>query len=244
MAVQHGAISVWFGRGRRRDAQFLQKWRSAPLTYSPEQDLDENWFVDRYETILGVDPTGVLFQRAANLTLNNQFYPPAVMTSVSDFNLVGRPVQTGDRIVQRIPVIRYRGLPILEVLTMNEITQVVDEPRQAGFTYTTTSAHSEIGEWSPTVAWRENGEVALVINVISRTRPGASRFARRLTRRMQLRAHKLSIQTFLAHLTGVPIDIPTSSFPSTAASLLPIALLAAALALFLSLILWVSKKDE
>jgi uncharacterized protein (UPF0548 family) len=244
MAVQQGAVSVWFGRGQRQDAQFLQKWRAAPLTYSPEQDLDENWYVDRYETILGVDPTGAIFQRAARLALTNQFYPLEVMTAVSDFSQVGRSVQPGDRVVQRIRVLQYRGLPILEVLTMNEITHVIDEPRQAGFTYITTSAHSEIGEWSPTVAWRENGEVALIINVVSRARPGASRWSQRLTRRMQLRAHKLSIQNFIARLNGAPAARAASPRASTAASLLPIALLATALSMLLALILGIGKKED
>lgn len=236
MIVQEGAKSVWFGRGSQNDARFLQDWRSAPLTYSPEQDLDENWFVDRYEAILGVDPSGALFRRAAQLALHNQFYPPQVMTTVSDFNLVGRSVQIGDRILQRIRVLLYHGRPIMEVLTMNEITQVIDEPRRAGFTYTTTSAHSEIGEWSPTVEWRENGEVALVIGVVSRSRPGASLFSRRLTRQMQLRAHRLSIQNFLAQLHGVPASVADEPHASTAVSLLPLALLASALILSVSLI--------
>ncbi len=236
MIVQEGAKSVWFGRGSKNDARFLQDWRGAPLTYSPEQDLDENWFVDRYEIILGMDPSGALFQRAARLALHNQFYPPQVMTTVSDFNLVGRSVQTGDRILQRIRVLLYHGRPVMEVLTMNEITQVIDEPRRAGFTYTTTSAHSEIGEWSPTVEWRENGEVALVIGVVSRSRPGASLFTRRLTRQMQLRAHQLSIQNFLAQLHGVPAPASNEPHAATAASLLPLALLASALILFVSLI--------
>ncbi len=237
MAIQEGAVAVWFGRGRQHDARFLQDWRSAPLTYSPEQDLDENWHVDRYETILGVDPGGTLFQRAAQLTLHNHFYPPEVMTTVSDFNLVGRPVQAGDRIVQRIRVFQYHDLPILELLSMNEITQVTDEPRRAGFTYITTSASSEVGEWSPTVEWRGNGEVALVIGVVSRPSPGASPLARLLTRRLQLRGHQLSIQNFLALLSGRPPRPAAKARPSRATQWLPWAVLGGALAVVLSVIL-------
>jgi uncharacterized protein (UPF0548 family) len=242
MVVQDGAVSVWFGRGRQNDAKLLQIWRSAPLTFSPEQDIDENWCVDRYEVILGNDPTGALFQRAARLTLSNRFYPAEVMAAVSDYSLAQRAVQPGDRVLQRIRIIQYRGMPVLEVLTMNEITQVIEEPRRAGFTYTTTTAHAEIGEWSPTVEWRENGEVALVISVVSRSRPGASAFSRRFSRRMQLRAHKVSIQNFLAQLSGVPY-LPPASRPSTSAGMLPAALLATASILFLYVILGFSRKD-
>lgn len=242
MVDQDRAVAVWFGKGQRNDAQLLQEWRAAPLTYTPEQDLDENWNVDRYEVILGQDASGSLFRRAAQLTLRNQFYPPEVMSSVSDFGLVGRSVEPGDRVVQRIRIFQYRGIPILEVLTMNEITHVVDEPRRAGFTYTTTTAHSEIGEWSPLVEWRENGEVALVINVVSRSYPGASSFTRRLTRRMQLRAHKLSIENFLAQLSGTVYRAPEQGV-STTVSLLPVAMLGAALLLFLYSILGWKRRD-
>jgi uncharacterized protein (UPF0548 family) len=246
MAVQEGSRSVWFGLGRQKDAQYLQKWRGTPLTYSPNQEIpdrafqDENWNLDRYEIILGQDASGALFQRAAQLVLANQFYPSEVMTTVSDFGLVGRPVQPGDRVLQRIRIFQYRGLPILEILTMNEITEVIQEPRRAGFTYTTTSAHAEIGEWAPTVEWRENGEVALVISVVSRPRSAA--FSRSFARRLQLRAHKLSIHNFLASLSGMRY-MPSTPQPSTAASLLPVAMLLTAMLLFLYMILGFGKKN-
>ncbi len=243
MAYQDGAILVWFGRGQRNDAQYLEKWRDTPLTYSPGQETDENWNADRYEVVLGVDSSGALFQRATRLALNNLFYPPEVMSAVSDFSLVGRPLQAGDRVVQRIRVFQYRGIPILEALTLNQITEVIQEPRRAGFTYTTTTAHAEIGEWSPTVEWRENGEVVLVISVVSRFRPGASSISRRLSRRLQLRAHKVSIQNFRAMLYGVPYASPLQS-PSTAASLLPVAMLLTAMLLFFYTILGFSRNDS
>ena len=50
--------------------------------------------------------------------------------------------------------------------------------------------------------WRENGEVVLVINVLSRVRPGASRLARSFARHMQLRAHRMSIDYFLTGVIG------------------------------------------
>lgn len=202
MSYPKKAVPVWFGKGRQMDVQVLNDWRQAPLTYSPEQETDHQWNADHYEVILGKDNTGDLFQRAAQLTLHNQFYPAEVMSCVSDYDLEGRSVKAGDRVLQRIHVFQYNTLPILEILTMNEITAVIDEPRRAGFTYTTTAAHSEVGEWSPVVEWRENGEVVLVISVLSRVRPGASRLARSFARHMQLRAHRMSIDYFLSRLTG------------------------------------------
>ncbi len=232
MRYPEGTISVWFGNGRQSDGQYLQTWREAPLTYSSDQEIDFNWNVDRYEIILGKDNSGQLFQRAAELTLHNQFYPAEVMSTVSDFSRENRKVRPGDRVVQRISLLEYKGIPILDVLTMNEISEVIQEPRRAGFTYITTAAHSEIGEWSPLVEWRDNGEVVLVIDVISRIRPGVSSLARRFARRMQLRAHKLSIQNFLARLSREPYQV--SEPFARPVKLLPAAMLAMAFILFIT----------
>lgn len=221
MTYPRGALPVFFGRGQHKDAQFLLDWKEAPLTCPPNPEMDEHWNMDRYEIILGQDARGDLFRRAARLVLRNVFYPPEVMTAVSDFQEEGRDVREGDRVVQRIRIFQYNTMPLLEALTMNEITSVIDEPRRAGFTYTTTAAHSEIGEWSPLVEWRENGEVALVITVISRMRPGASKVLRRFARGIQLRAHRLSIENFKARLEGRRFHY--SPEPSSLARIVPAA---------------------
>lgn len=235
MTNAQGAVPVWFGIGRSKDAQYLSLWRNATLTYTPDQEIDHNWNVDRYDIILGQDGSGALFERAAQLTQNNQFYPSRVMKAVSDFSLEDRPVRVGDRVLQRIRLFQYNTLPILEVLTMNEITEVINEPRRAGFTYTTTTRHSEIGEWSPHVEWRPDGEVVLIIEVVSRARPGTSALARRFTRQMQLRAHRLSIENFCALLSGRK-EPAAQSQPAALGHLAPVGLLAVALLLFLSVV--------
>jgi len=85
--------------------------------------------------------------------------------------------------------------------------------------------------------------VALVIGVVSRSRPGSSRLARGFTRRMQLRAHKLSIQNFLALLNGVPMAAPAGLRASAAASLLPLALLFAAMTLLMVSVFWLRRRE-
>lgn len=202
MVYPHGSLPVWFGRGHQEDAHYLKAWRNAPITYSADDATGANWSADRYEVIIGTDTTGKLFHQAAELTLYNRFYPREVMATVSDFSIEGRAVCVGDRVLQRIPLLKYEGLPLLEVLTLNEVTEVIQEPRRVGFTYTTTAAHSEIGEWSPRVEWRENGEVALIIEVISRARLSGLAIIQRLTRQMQLHAHKLCIHHFLSQIKG------------------------------------------
>jgi hypothetical protein len=241
MSFPDRAVSVIFGQGRQKDAQRLFSWRKAPLTYTPTEHIDHNWNVDHYEIILGSDSTGALFQRAARLTLANQFYPPEVMVTTSDFSLEDRQVQTGDRVLQRIRIFRLGSLPILEVLTLNEITEVIDEPRRAGFTYTTTLVHSEIGEWSPVVEWRENGEVVLVISVVSSSLPDASAYSRRFTRRMQLRAHQLSIQSFRNQLLGAGMPKQKQAFP---ADLLPVGMILLAFLLFIATVLGYSRRTD
>lgn len=232
MMFPESVLTRWFGAGLEQDAQVLKAWHDVPLTYDPALEIDHNYSVDRYEIILGTDTTPALFERASRLALHNQFYPREVMVNVSDYGLENRTVQPGDRVLQRILIAQMNGLPVLEMLTMNEITEVVDEPRKAGFTYTTTAAHAEIGEWSPVVEWRENGEVALVISVVSRSRPGAPGWARRLSRRMQLRAHRISIEHFKARLNGAAY-IPAQQPSSRAMKLLPVGLLILAALLFL-----------
>ena len=234
------AVAAWFGSSKN-DARYLDLWREAPLTYSPDQAIDSEWHVDRYEIVLGKDTSGDLFQRAGLLTLRNRFYPPQVMVNTSDFQREDRPVRAGDRVLQRIRILTAWDHPVLEVLTMNEITEVIDEPRRKGFTYTTTAVHSELGEWAPCVEWRENGEVVLVIMVVSRTRPGASRLSRRITRWLQLRAHRLSIMNFKDLLRGYGLQrSPHTEF--VPARVFPAGLLALAAILFLGAVFNISNR--
>ena len=88
------------------------------------------------------------------------------------------------------------GFPILEVLTLNEITQVVDEEKHKGFTYSSTQVNSVLGEWSPSVEWHSDGTLHLRINVISRVRPEMSPRNRAFARQLQLRVHRLSLEYF------------------------------------------------
>jgi uncharacterized protein (UPF0548 family) len=231
MNIPSSSVSSWFG-SPKNDQSYLEQWHNVPLTYSPGQTIDENWHIDRYEILLGSDSSGDLFRRAAQMTLRNRFYPTQVMVNTSDFGLENRAVQVGDRVLQRIRILMFASLPILETLTLNEITEVIDEPRHKGFTYITTAVHSEMGEWSPSVHWRENGEVVLVIEVVSRTRPGSSRLAERITRWLQLRAHRLSIHNFRALLNGDRYNNQARE-PFVPAELLPVGMLSLALFLFM-----------
>ena len=142
------------------------------------------------------DPDGKLFQRAADALMRYHFYPESLMHYVSDFSRENRWLRVGNRLVQRIHAFRLLGLPILDAITMNEIYAVSDEPRRKGFTYVTTQAHSERGEWSPAVEWRDNGDLYLTIHVLSRLAYDVSPFQLRRIRRLQTGAHHQGIEAF------------------------------------------------
>jgi uncharacterized protein (UPF0548 family) len=191
---QHGKF-VFFGLGGT-DTKYLDLWRNVPLRYVPGQKTDSTWHTDDHEEIITHDPDGVYFERAADLLMRYHFYPETLLSHTSDFSLQDRWVRPGDRIVQRITALRLLGFPILQALTMNEIYAVIDEPRRKGFTYVTTEAHIEMGEWSPKVEWRENGDLVLTIHVHSRLAYDLPLRFCTLIRRFQLRAHDAGIETF------------------------------------------------
>ena len=120
------------------------------------------------------------------------------MRHTSDFGIEGRQMRVGDRLVQRIPVITIFGLPGVDVMTMNEITDVRTSERRAGFSYITTQAHSEEGEWSVDLEWRDDGALWLTMDALSRPSPREPRLIHPLMRFMQRRSHRRGIAAFRA----------------------------------------------
>jgi hypothetical protein len=174
------------------DAQLLAQWRSAPLTFRAGDALP-NAHSDDYDVIVREHATPDHFARAADLLLRYRFYPPDVMLHTSDFEQQRRRMKVGDRIVQRIHI-----LPGLDVLTMNEVVRVTNEPRHAGFAYATTQKHDEVGQWSAEVTLDDAGALHLRIHSIGKA--NLPFFMRPIARRIQLRAHRRGIDTFKAAL--------------------------------------------
>ncbi|MDX2136824.1 MAG: DUF1990 domain-containing protein [Chloroflexota bacterium] len=183
----------WFSNGHD-DARYLERWRDVPLAYQRGQDVT-GWTRHEYRIPLG-NAGEERFQRAADALLRYQFYPRDVMRHTSDFGIAGRRMKMGDRIVQRIPVITLLGTAGADVMTMNEIVEVVDEPRCAGFTYITTQAHSEEGEWSVRVDWADDDALWLMMHAVSRPAPREPRLIHPLMRYMQKRSHRRGIEHF------------------------------------------------
>lgn len=125
-----------------------------------------------------------------------RFYPPDVMAHYGDFDLHERWLKVGDRIVQRIHVFHLFGWAILDALGLTEITQVVNQPRRVGFTYTTTAQHVIQGKWTAMLFWQEDGEVVLTIDALSRPKPDEPARTHAFMRRLQKRAHQRGLAHF------------------------------------------------
>lgn len=195
MKILTTATLTWLNDGCC-DVRYLDEWCNAPLSYTPGQPLDDTWHIDQYQEVIATDRQGKIFRRATDLLMHYRFYPTSLLSPVSDFSLQKRWLQVGDRIVQRIHLFNLFGYPLLDVISMNEISQVVSEPCRHGFTYITVDTHVEQGEWSAQVEWHTSGEIVLNIKSISRPRPSEPTRNHAFMRRLQKRAHQLGIQTF------------------------------------------------
>lgn len=191
---QSGAKIVLFGQGD--DAAYLEAWQHVPLSYTPGQPVDSTFHSDHHQEVLAPKADAALFKHAADLLLRYHFYPSSVMTHISDFSRENRHMRKGDRILQRIHGFRVLGMSLFDGLTMNEIWSVIDEPRQVGFTYVTTQAHAEKGEWTAHLEWCDDDSLVLTITALSRLARDMPAFVQHYTRRIQLQAHHDGMENF------------------------------------------------
>jgi uncharacterized protein (UPF0548 family) len=186
----------WFPRPHA-DARYLTAWRAARPTYMRGDERgDPAWRHDQHERLIGHDAGGALFTRAADRLMRYQFYPASLLEPVSDFGRAGRWAQPGDLIVQRIHALSLLGWPVLDVVTLTEISEVTDEPRRRGLAYVTTDAHLELGEWRVWVEWRGDNSVILQMDSLSKPGPRVAAWERPLARSLQRRAHRAGLALF------------------------------------------------
>ncbi len=196
MRILTTATTNWFDDGCC-DVKYLDLWRNTPLSFTSGQTNGFGWHTDRHDVFLLNDPNGRIFQKAANLLLRYQFYPDTMLSHYGDFDLGnGRPMQVGDRIVQRIHLARLFGRPLLDVIGLTEVTQVIVEPRRRGFAYATAVPHVEQGQWSVQVLWNDNGDLTLTLNAISRPAPQEPTRNHSIMRFLQKKAHQAGIAHF------------------------------------------------
>lgn len=185
----------WFDDGCC-DVKYLDEWDKLPLSYHPGQPIDAGWQVDTYQTKLGRDPSGKMFRTASEKLMAYQFYPEDILQHVSDFGLNERWPQPGDRIVQRIHIFQWAGKPVADLIVMNQVESICDEPRRVGFRCVTVAAHIEQGEWSAYVTWDERNDVVLDVHAISRPHPEEPPRNHGFIRRRQLDAHRQGVAHF------------------------------------------------
>jgi uncharacterized protein (UPF0548 family) len=190
----------WFPR-LRQDRRYLRAWRAARPTYvRGDETTAPGWHHDQHERRLGSDADDRLFERAGDLLKRYQFYPPGLIEHVSDFGLERRRAQIGDLIVQRIHALSLLGVPILDAVTVTQVSAVTDEPDRRGLAYVTTEAHFELGEWRAWVERRADGDVILRMEAVSRPGPRLWALQRPFARALQRRAHQEGLANFARRL--------------------------------------------
>jgi uncharacterized protein (UPF0548 family) len=195
MGIITSATLSWFDDGCC-DVKYLDEWQNAPLSFTPGQVTDSNWYSDSYEQVILSQANSRSFQKAADLLLRYQFYPGYILSFTSDFKREQRRLRVGDRIVQRIHLLQLSGRPILDVVSMTEVSEVLNEPRRAGFSYVTVSPHVVQGQWQAAVVWDKSGTLRLTVDSILRPDPVEPASNRSLIRYYQRKAHRQGLSHF------------------------------------------------
>lgn len=182
---------IWFSKKIDLYA-ILDHWRGAGSNYEPDQPVDNSWYVDGFEVVLGTSDEHTLFDRAVQRLFRYNFYPDSVLKSAANFIRDDRPPEVGDRVVQRIRVIPG----ILDAVTMNIMKSVWHEPDRKGFTMVTSERQYEMGEWTASISRKPDGEIALVVRVISKPSNRVPAIAGGFARSLQKRAHRLALESF------------------------------------------------
>jgi uncharacterized protein (UPF0548 family) len=139
-------LLIWFSRHVDLYA-LLDQWADAGSNYEPRGVVDDSWYVDRYEIVLGAVGGGRMFDEAVRRLFRYDFYPQSFVRIAADFLRNDRPPQVGERVVQRVRVIPG----VLDAVTMNIVSAVWEEPDRKGFTLVTSERQYETGEWTASI---------------------------------------------------------------------------------------------
>jgi len=190
---------VWFSKKVNLYA-ILDQWRNEVSNYDPNHTAastaDNDWYMDNYEVALGTSDDHTLYDRAVRRLFRYRCYPESVLDAEANFIRDDRAPEPGDQIAQRIKVIPF----ILDAVAMNIVHSVWREPDNSGLTITTSEKHYEVGEWTATISRKPDGEIALIVRVISRSRNQFPFVARVFARILQKRAHRLAWRSFALEL--------------------------------------------
>jgi uncharacterized protein (UPF0548 family) len=192
-------VLAWFSR--KIDLYtVLDRWREAGSNYEPGRPVDKSWYVDRYEVALGTSEEDALFDKAVRRLFQYAYYPESFVAVAATFIRDERPPEAGERIVQRVRVIPG----ILDAVTMNIVSSVWQEPDRKGFALITSEQQYESGEWTASVVRNPDGEVLLLVTVVSKPSKRLLFPGRVFARALQKHAHSLALKTFRNAVGGVP----------------------------------------
>ena len=79
-------------------------------------------------------------------------------------------------------------------------TEVWQEPDRRGFSFVTSSQQYEMGEWTASVCRRADGQVVLVVRVVSKPSNRLPSIGAAFARSLQKRAHRLALESFASAL--------------------------------------------
>lgn len=192
---------VWFSREVDLYA-VLDEWRGLRRNYRPGELVDDSWYVDRYEVLLGNADNHGLFDMAVRRLFRYAFYPESFVAVAGDFIRENRPPEVEERIVQRVRVIPG----VVDAVTMNIVESVWQEPDRQGFTLVTSERQYERGEWTASVVREPGGEVLLQVCVVSRPSQRLPLPARIFARALQKHAHRLGLKRFASAVRSTNPD--------------------------------------
>jgi len=182
---------AWFSR--KIDLyEVLDQWCGIGSNYEPGRPVDKSWYIDRYEVALGPSDENALFDKAVRRLFSYAFYPESFVAIAGAFIRDERPPEAGECIVQRVRVIPG----ILDAVTMNIVRSVWQETDRQGFTLVTSEQQYETGEWTASIVRNPDGEILLLVSVVSRPSKRLPLPGRVFARALQKHAHSLALRTF------------------------------------------------
>jgi hypothetical protein len=194
------------------DTRWLDRW-SDLLAWSPEANptLESKYMVDdHHEAVLFENATPALLAAAGAELLRYRFYPPQVADALGQYALEDREARDGDRVLQRLRILRAFGLPVLDILSMVEVQGIEAGPERWAFAYVTTERHPGRGWWR--VALDLDAQERLRLTMTASSAPAFGRISglpgiravyRRIMRCYQGRAHRRGIAAFRARVQGL-----------------------------------------
>jgi hypothetical protein len=177
------------------DDPLWKRAESAPLSWHPTKGGQRAWICFEDDKTFDLGPDGPLFNRIADKMLSGDYYPPDAVRFEGRFRAAGRPLQIGDRVLQKAPVFCVPFGPTFKSAVEIVAADRSDDHCRVG--YVTASFHHGRGMWNAELS-RSHGR--LMLRVWSTACPNSWLFwlGLPLARGMQLRARRRAIEEFQA----------------------------------------------